>query len=306
MLMPFAAVTVILSTACGGDSKTAPAAGAAGFSVVITSSDLAVGKQRFAFVALQEDEPMGNEPMYVRFFKIPAKGQAALVGEAAIPWSPLGLEGSKADHPAGAPAHDDAAIDGVYFANIEFDVAGTWGLGVTRGSAVNVAKEARVSFEVRAQTQTLAVGAKAIAVDNPTLKTLPLKQIDTSPEPDDAFHRLSIAEAMRSGKPSIVAFATPSFCVSRTCGPAMQVVAAAAAKYGERVNVVHVEPYELKADGSLFEPKPGERKNVEAADRWRLPTEPWVFVLDAQGTVVARFDGPFAFEELDYYLDALT
>ena len=37
-----------------------------------------------------------------------------------------------------------------------------------------------------------------------------------------------------------------------------------------------------------------------------LQTEPWVFVLDQTGYVVARFEGPYTLEELDYTLGQLT
>ncbi len=307
-LFALAGLVSLVSLGCGdgsNDPKAPDRSTGAGLSLAITSSDLAVGSQRFAFVALQDDKPVVGDPMFVRFFRVPAQGQPVLVGQAEIPWSPLGIADTKEDHTSGS-GHIDTDITGVYFANVEFDTPGTWGVGVTRGKQPDVKNEARVSFEVRSKTQTLAIGAKAIPVDNPTLKNASLKQIDTSPQPDEAFHRLSIAEAIRAGKPSVIAFATPSFCVSRTCGPAMQVVGAAAKKYGDRINVAHIEPYELDASGNLIQTTPDERKNVEAANLWRLPTEPWVFVVDAGGTVVARFDGPFGLEELDFYLAQLT
>ena len=35
-----------------------------------------------------------------------------------------------------------------------------------------------------------------------------------------------------------------------------------------------------------------------AVEEWGLPTEPWVFVVDAEGIVIARFEGLVAEEEL--------
>ena len=32
--------------------------------------------------------------------------------------------------------------------------------------------------------------------------------------------------------------------------------------------------------------------------QWRLPTEPWTFVIDRDGIVVERFEGAFSAEEL--------
>ncbi len=133
-----------------------------------------------------------------------------------------------------------------------------------------------------------------------------VKAIDTSPEPDEAFHRLSIADAVASGKPSVVAFATPSFCETRTCGPSLEVVTEAAKTFEGKVNFVHVEPYKLDSDGVLKLGPGNQRQLAEAGIAWGLPSEPWVFVVDAGGTVVARFEGPYTLEELLAVLQGVT
>ena len=300
-LLPVLAAALLVSCGDGNDGKSDDAARRP-FEVAITSSDLAVGKQRFAFVALKDDVPITQETMHLRFFKIPPSGEPQLVGEGPIPWSPLGIKSTEG-HDGGS--HQETEITGVYYANVEFDEPGTWGLGVSRGQQADPSKEVRVQFTVKPATQAPAIGARAVPVKNATLKDAPLKQIDTSPAPDPAFHQLTIAEAIASGKPSIIAFATPSFCTSRACGPAMEGVTAAWKRFGDRVNVVHVEPYQLTADGQLVL-KDGQRVNAEAGDAWRLPTEPWVFVVDSRGVVAARFDGPFALEELTFVLGQLA
>lgn len=102
----------VFVSACAGDGagrSTQPAK--APFDVAITSSDLAVGEQRFAFVALENDNPINNETMYLRFFKVPAKGSPSLVGEGPIPWSPLSVQPAEQHK---APGHLDTEITGVY------------------------------------------------------------------------------------------------------------------------------------------------------------------------------------------------
>src|SRR5918996_835232 len=37
--------------------------------------------------------------------------------------------------------------------------------------------------------------------------------------PDPELHETAIAEAIRAGRPALVVFATPVYCVSRFCGP---------------------------------------------------------------------------------------
>lgn len=288
-----------LSVACGDGPDRSANGQRPPFDVAITTSDLAVGKERFAFVLLKDDKPIDNETVYLRFFKVNPDGRSTLAGEGPIPWSPLSAKPTTEHKGSG---HLDTEVTGVYYANIEFDQAGTWGLGVTRGEKLDPPNEVRVAFTVAAATKAPAVGARAVSAKSPTLKEAPLRQIDTSPIPDPAFHEVSIADAIMSGKPTVVVFATPSFCVSRTCGPTMEVVREAWESIGAKAHFVHVEPYKLTADGQLATDASGQRMTAEAGDAWRLPTEPWVFVVDDRGIVVARFDGPFAIEELLFAL----
>lgn len=291
-----ALVATAVFTGCGdgndppGGSVPDSPAPAGEITAVITSSDLAVGQQRFAFVLLENDIPVSGLPVVVRFFKLKDENNPELVGEGVIPWVSLGIPGLTSS---------TAELSGVYFASVNFDEAGKWGAGFTIGSVADVDKEVRLSFEVKPEPSTLGVGDAGIPVENATLQNATLKQIDTSTEPDEEFHRISIASALTAGKPAVIAFATPAFCESRTCGPTMDVMRAAYEKFGDAVSWVHVEPFELDDEGVLVL-RGGERVNSEAGNLWRLPSEPWVFILDAQGRVVARFDGPLTLEEVDY------
>ncbi len=165
----------------------------------------------------------------------------------------------------------------------------------------------RLTFEVKAESDAPAVGQKVTPVNNPVAGEKPLKQIHTGAEPDRQFHTLSVAKAITSGRPSVVVIATPSFCRTRTCGPALEVATKAQAKFGDRVNFLHIEPYELDADGNLALDGQGNPFLVaEVGKAWNLQTEPWVFVLDKSGYVLARFEGPYALEELEFALAQLT
>lgn len=295
-------LTLLIASACGDGSGSEPngtsqPAGSEGeMQAVITSSDLAVGRQRFAFVLLQDENPISEESIAVRFFKLKDESNPQFVGEGAIPFAPLGVPGLTTS---------GSELTGVYYANVEFDEAGKWGAGFTVGPQADPAREVRVSFEVRPKPQTVGVGEKAISVDNPTLADAPLKQIDTSSSPDEAFHELSISDALANNKPSVIAFATPSYCETRTCGPTMEIVGAAYKKFGDKANWVHVEPFKLDENGGLLLSN-GNHINSEAGNAWRLPSEPWVFVVNADGIVTGRFDGPLTLEEIDFQLTQLT
>lgn len=294
-------VAVLLASGCGdGKPKVEPGPGV--YTVALATGDLAVGPQRLSFVLLRDDQPVSDEEVYVRFFKIPKSGAPELVGESPLPWSPLGAE----EEVHAGNKHSEGELAGVYFANVPFDEAGTWGIGVSVGKKYDEKGEVRVQFDVAEKTHTVAVGGKAIPASNGTLKDTPLVQIHTGGAKDNGFHDLSISDALASGKPSVLVFATPSFCRTRTCGPSLQVAMKVSATYIDTVNFLHIEPYEIDSSGNLVTRQDGLGKLGSTAELWDLPSEPWVFVVDRGGTVVARLEGPYAVEELTYYLDVLT
>ena len=300
-VLPVAISAVVLLSGCGdGPEKAKPAA--TELSLVLATSDMAIGKQRLTYVLLEDDVPVTDKTTFVRFFKN-ADTSPRTVGQATIPWVAIGAKEDK--HESGG--HDETELTGVYYVNAEFDQPGIWGIGVTIGDKLDEKTEVRIQFTVKPKNEALAVGERAIPVNNPLANEKPLKQIHTGSDVDPQFHTTSIASAISSGKPSVIAFATPSFCRTRTCGPALQVAIKAHQKFGSRVNFVHVEPYELDADGNMTKDSQGNQfLMVEGGKAWRLPTEPWVFVVDQSGAVIARFEGPYTLEELEYSLAQLT
>lgn len=147
------------------------------------------------------------------------------------------------------------------------------------------------SVIVQKEPQAPAVGDRAPASRTPTLATQPdVKLLTTRTPPDTELLRVSVADALRRKEPFVVAFATPKFCSSRTCGPVVDVVDAARKRFaGTPVRFIHVEIYEGN------NPSKGPNRWVR---EWRLPTEPWLFVVGADGRVKARFEGGFSLGEL--------
>ena len=56
-----------------------------------------------------------------------------------------------------------------------------------------------------------------------------------------------------------------------------------------RANFIHVEVFE---DPHLIEQgqRPGKDDTVDAVREWGLPTEPWTFVVDANGNIHSKFE----------------
>jgi hypothetical protein len=145
-------------------------------------------------------------------------------------------------------------------------------------------------LDVKKDPVAIGVGDEAPASDTPTTATHPANRITTAKPPDLGLLRYSVKDSVVSGKPFVVAFATPAYCQSRTCGPTVDVVDEVRKRFEDRgVRFIHVEIYEDNL--------PGNGVN-EWVRQWKLPSEPWVFVVGADGVVKDRFEGALSVGEL--------
>ncbi len=280
---------LVLTAACGGSESPsgtggAPSPAAGRFDQpyddvpvypVFVSSEIVVGQNRF-LVALNDsqDAPVSSPEIDVdiAFYDLAeSDSDPVFESETDFVWT---IE----------------PVVGLYVANIEFDSAGEWGAELTvTGDGLD--ETVRGSFDVRAQPITIGLGEKAPATDTPTAADVDnLKEISTDRHPDPKFYRLSIADALKRGRPFVVVFATPKFCTSEVCGPTLDIVKHVSEDFPD-LTFIHVEVYENLDDPSKLKP-------VAAVSEWRLPSEPWVFVVDAEGRVVAKYEGTVADEEL--------
>jgi hypothetical protein len=120
-----------------------------------------------------------------------------------------------------------------------------------------------------------------------------------SNSPTCEMHSLSIADALKDGqKPLVVVFATPAFCTSATCAPELNALQGlqSSAEFADRANFIHVEIYRYPF---------ADLKPAPTVDEWKLPSDPWVFVVDKCGIVRDRFEGAAPVEELEPSLRAV-
>jgi len=204
---------------------------------------------------------------------------------------------------------------GLYVVNADFSHAGEWGLEVVANVSTASELRSRLVFSVTETSRTPALGAAAPPSDTLVASDLEgIFRISTDTTPDPSFYALSIRQALAAGKPFVVVFASPLLCVSQTCGPALDVVKGIAPAYRDRLNFVHVEPYELQPAPGLHVGRTplqpvldatGRPKTVKAVTEWGLPSEPYVFVIGSDGTVKAKFEGVAYHDELVAALDDL-
>ena len=99
-----------------------------------------------------------------------------------------------------------------------------------------------------------------------------------------------MAGSLAAHKPFVVVFATPKFCTSRTCGPVVDVVDAVRRRFRHTaVRFIHVEVYKRN------NPTLGLNAFMR---QWRLPSEPWIFLVGADGRIKAKLAGPVSVGEL--------
>jgi hypothetical protein len=187
-------------------------------------------------------------------------------------------------------------VRGFLVAHVEFTAPGRWEVVLEPEGGPPTPP---TPFGVQSSSLVPDIGDRAIPVETRTYPEFELSDISSAPDPDPSLHELSLATALASGRPTVIAFATPAFCQTAACGPTLEVVTDVKDEYPD-VNFLHVEIYsdlDAAAQGSL--------DPVPAVVEWGLPSEPWVFVVDADGIITARFEGATGAEELRRALDGL-
>ncbi len=293
-----------LAAACGGGEPadgTSPqfwriTLGEGELFPTVTNHTLAVGENRFSLGLLDKDDnPVLGAEVRLRFFDLNGE-QPALKSEADARFIPVEL--SFIDEQSGGQ-RQIVGDNGVYVATVNFDAPGRWGVEVTVTREGERLDPIPFQFDVLAESPELAIGDPAPPSRQLTLADVPdVSEIDSSFPPRPHMHDITVADALLLGKPVVVAFATPAFCESRTCGPVMDTVMDPLyERYTDQAVFIHIEPYKLRElrEGT-------DRIPVEATSEWKLETEPWVFVVDRQGRIAAKFEGIIALDEVENVL----
>ena len=203
---------------------------------------------------------------------------------------------------------EGVAGTGVYEAFVTFDQPGMWVLHVEAELADGTTASGSGRFEVLEEPAILDVGDEAPRTQNLTVAdagdVAPVAidsraQGDDAEVPDEHIHDTTIAEALEEGRPVVVLFSTPVYCVSRFCGPITNVFADMAQEYEDRAAFIHVEVWRSFEESQLN----------EAAAEWIVDDsggrEPWTFLIDGDGTVLARWDNVLDAEALRQHLEEL-
>jgi len=241
------------------------------------------GKNRFGFgvFTVAQDQITDAE---VALYAAPGPD-----GEATGPY-PAKIESLETDaaFEAATTADDPDSAKAVYVTDVEMDQPGEWRLIALIRDGEELQAARLPSVIVDDYSKIPDVGEQAPAVDTPTVDEVgDVARIDTR-NPHDTMHDVNAAKTIGQ-KPTVLLFATPALCVSRVCGPVVDIAEQVKSELGDDASFVHMEVFENN------NPNDGIRPQLK---EYGLQTEPWLFVIDADGKVTTRIEGAFSVEEL--------
>ena len=129
----------------------------------------------------------------------------------------------------------------------------------------------------------LQLGTAAPRVHTKTLADVggDVSRITTYRQPDERMYEYSVDQALASGKPVLLEFATPAHCTP--CDRQLQMIKSLLQKYQTRMIFIHMDQYD----------------DPEAYRAYRVPGDPWTFIIDGRGVVRYEQAGSMLYNELD-------
>ena len=143
------------------------------------------------------------------------------------------------------------------------------------------------------RSPTPPIGSRAPSVRTPIAADVGgnLHLISSDVFPDPRFYEHSVDELLAAGKPFVFTIYSPAFCPTTACGPLLRYMKEIATEFPD-VTFVHAEPYVMRDLGGRIQPEYNEGIFEWAAwsRAYGIPVEPFVFVVDGSGTIVASFE----------------
>ncbi len=250
------------------------------------------GENRFSFgVFTLAKEPIPDAEVAIY------AAQGSLKGPAIGPF-PARIESleTEAAFRAKTTADDPDAATVVYISDVPLEKPGEWVFAAMTkqgdgfGGSLVPTPSAVGQFDPPDAGDKAPVTDTDVAADNPDLSA-----IDTR-VPPSSMHDDNLADVLGK-KPVVLLFATPQLCQSRICGPVVDVAEQVKRDAGDDVAFIHQEIYNENDINK------GERQPVTD---YGLPSEPWLFVIDKEGTITTAIEGAFSVEELQAAVDQVS
>ena len=265
----------VLLGSCGGTGDPAATASPTGsFDAIAAVAPEA--DRNFSVLSASFEQLAGERPYA---FGLQALDNSPVTGADAEVWA-VPLDGGERSGPYRATFHEvpDQPF-GAYLARVNLEPGSTSLVVVTSDGG---AGEDVVAVVDPANSKLPAPGVEAIAVSTPTVADPLGYERVCSDDPACSMHDVSLAQALAEGRPVMLMFATPAYCATTACGPSVSVLqeVKASRDWGDTA-FIHVEIYR-DAGQTIGDP----------VTAWRLPSEPWLFTVGADGVIANRADGP--------------
>jgi len=299
------ALAFLAAVACTNDSSTVtPTPPGTSYALQVASSDLYAGTP---------------QRVQVGVFNQSANGIQLLTG-GAIPLSLAPADGGQAiqgtAHYVPAPGTAVASTPtltspsegrGVYqLEHVTFPSTGVWTASLDF-TADGQQQSLTSQFGVSDKPALPSPGQKALDTTNLTVADTNVnpEAIDSRAQggakiPDPELHQDTISAALAAHQPILALFSTPVYCMSQFCGPSTDALEQIARTGPKNVAYIHVEIYEDYAKHEVN----------TAAKQWLLRngdlTEPWLFLIGADGTIVDRWSPLFDVHEVQAELNRVA
>jgi hypothetical protein len=236
--------------------------------------------------------------------------------DAAVTVQVLTLAGIAQGAPVRAiPVRPPGVDDVSYVAFLDLPEPGWWDLAVSaRTGALDLA--GRGSVAALEQGGSARLGRAAPGERTPTLDDVGgvALRITTDPAPDLRLSRTSTADALAAGRPFVLVVDSARFKVTPACGKALGLAKYLVNRWPD-VPFIHLEPYryDVVTDAAIIAGSLTAPTLVDAADAWGVGAPPWgvgsmpwAFVVDGDGTVVAKYQGVVGSDDLDVIVAMLV
>jgi hypothetical protein len=189
-------------------------------------------------------------------------------------------------------ADDPRAARVVYSAELPLPEGGQWRLA----ALIKEGDELRATPPLASARAGEFNAVPKVGQEAPLIHTPVAQDVDggaskiTTRIPPDTQNEVDYADVLGK-EPILLLFATPKFCQSRVCGPAVDVAEQAKAKYGNLARFIHMEIYN--------DTDPSDLTVLPQVRAFHLPSEPWLFAIGKEGVVKATIEGGFGTELMD-------
>jgi hypothetical protein len=239
--------------------------------LVLVPSELIVGHNRFAVGIFDQGGDLVHDAnVHLHFYDL---------GDPSNPFFEMEANAY--------PLSTDQGDVTIFAYDREFSHGGLWGVEVEVTFPDGTEAINGIRFSVADGSPSIEPGEVVPEVQTPTIQDVNqnLSLLSSAETPNPAFYQLSLDQAVTSGKPTMLLFATPSYCQTRFCGPSYD---------RGMMNFIHVEVFT-----GLPNPESNDWAVSPAMEQFGLESEPWIFLIDQDGTVLYRVEGLFTREEIE-------